>query len=94
LTDFKYLYLVQVRADLADQLTAIVVDAILTIRKDDQPIDVFMVEIMQMQHRTYVQQKKERQVYFVVVVLPLDACSVRRDLSYMHAHINMCIVWY
>jgi len=31
-----------------------VVDAILTIKKDEQPIDLFMVEIMHMQHRTYV----------------------------------------
>lgn len=29
--------------DLADQLTDIVVDAVLTIRKPDEPIDLFMV---------------------------------------------------
>ena len=30
-------------ADLADQLTAIVVDAVLTIRRPDEPIDLYMV---------------------------------------------------
>ncbi len=29
--------------DLADQLTDIVVDAVLTIRKEDEPLDLYMV---------------------------------------------------
>ncbi|EIE19637.1 T-complex protein, zeta subunit [Coccomyxa subellipsoidea C-169] len=37
--------------DLADQLTDIVVDAVLTIRKPDEPIDLFMVELMHMKHK-------------------------------------------
>ena len=32
--------------DLADQLTDIVVDAVLTIRKDDEPLDLYMVTNM------------------------------------------------
>ncbi|KAG6532748.1 hypothetical protein ZIOFF_006598 [Zingiber officinale] len=36
---------------LADQLTDVVVDAVLCIRKPDEPIDLFMVEIMHMRHK-------------------------------------------
>ena len=42
----------KVQQELADSLTEIVVDAVLTIRREGQPIDLFMVEIMTMQHRT------------------------------------------
>ena len=37
---------------LADTLTEAVVDAVLAIRKPDQPIDLHMVEIMKMQHQS------------------------------------------
>jgi T-complex protein 1 subunit zeta len=37
--------------ELADMLTSIVVDSILTIKRGDAPVDLFMVEIMTMQHR-------------------------------------------
>jgi len=37
---------------LADNLTEIVVDSVLTIKRPNQPIDLFMVEILHMQHRT------------------------------------------
>lgn len=37
---------------LADTLTEAVVDAVLTIHKEDQPIDLHMVEIMKMQHQS------------------------------------------
>ncbi len=33
------------------QLTDIVVDAVLTIQKPDQPLDLYMVEIMHMRHK-------------------------------------------
>ncbi|GJM92895.1 hypothetical protein PR202_ga09401 [Eleusine coracana subsp. coracana] len=36
---------------LADQLTDIAVNAVLCIRKPDEPIDLFMVEIMHMRHK-------------------------------------------
>ncbi|XP_040939772.1 T-complex protein 1 subunit zeta 1 isoform X2 [Gossypium hirsutum] len=36
---------------LADQLTDIVVNAVLCVRKPDEPIDLFMVEIMHMRHK-------------------------------------------
>uniref|UniRef100_A0A0C9RYI0 TSA: Wollemia nobilis Ref_Wollemi_Transcript_3779_2119 transcribed RNA sequence n=1 Tax=Wollemia nobilis TaxID=56998 RepID=A0A0C9RYI0_9CONI len=36
---------------LADQLTDIVVNAVLCIRKPEEPIDLFMVEIMHMKHK-------------------------------------------
>ena len=36
--------------DLADQLTDIVVDAVLTIRKPEEAIDLFMVSILSLLH--------------------------------------------
>ncbi|KAJ1644062.1 T-complex protein 1 subunit zeta [Coemansia erecta] len=43
----------KLQAELADQMTEAVVDAVLAIKPEDSaPIDLFMVEIMKMQHRT------------------------------------------
>ena len=42
----------KVAQKLADHLAEIVVDSVLCIRKENQPIDLFMVEIMTMPHRT------------------------------------------
>lgn len=42
----------KVHPNMADQLTEIVVDAVLAIRNDDAPLDLHMVEIMEMQHRS------------------------------------------
>lgn len=41
----------KVHVKLADLLTEVVVDAILTIHREGQPIDLFMVEMMAMQHK-------------------------------------------
>lgn len=38
--------------DLADQLTDIVVDAVLTIRKEDEPLDLYMVSSLDLQPLT------------------------------------------
>jgi len=42
----------KVHADLADHLTEHVVDAVLAVRRPSEPIDLHMVEIMEMQHKT------------------------------------------
>jgi len=42
----------KVNKKLADLLTEVVVDAVLAIKKGDEPIDLFMVEIMEMMHKT------------------------------------------
>jgi T-complex protein 1 subunit zeta len=42
----------KVHAELADHLSELVVDAVETIRVPDQPIDLHMVEIMCMQHKS------------------------------------------
>ncbi|TRY95401.1 hypothetical protein DNTS_017061 [Danionella cerebrum] len=42
----------KVHAELADLLTEAVVDAVLAIRKPNEPIDLYMVEIMEMKHKT------------------------------------------
>ncbi|KAJ1674959.1 T-complex protein 1 subunit zeta, partial [Spiromyces aspiralis] len=42
----------KLNAELADQITEAIVDAVLAIRREDSPIDLHMVEIMKMQHKT------------------------------------------
>ncbi|XP_053375659.1 T-complex protein 1 subunit zeta-like [Mercenaria mercenaria] len=42
----------KVHQELADLLTEHVVDAVLSIKTDKEPTDLFMVEIMEMQHKT------------------------------------------
>lgn len=42
----------KVHPTIADKLTEICVDAVLTIRQKDQEIDLHMIELMEMQHRT------------------------------------------
>mmetsp|Transcript_11440 Transcript_11440/g.32128 ORF Transcript_11440/g.32128 Transcript_11440/m.32128 type:complete len:528 (+) Transcript_11440:283-1866(+) len=42
----------KLKADVADAITPLVVDAVQTIKRDDYPLDLYMVEIMAMQHRT------------------------------------------
>uniref|UniRef100_A0A8C6WPY4 Chaperonin containing TCP1, subunit 6A (zeta 1) n=1 Tax=Neogobius melanostomus TaxID=47308 RepID=A0A8C6WPY4_9GOBI len=42
----------KVHAELADLLTEAVVDAVLAIARPNEPIDLYMVEIMEMKHRT------------------------------------------
>lgn len=46
--------------DLADHLTEIVVDAVLTIHEEGKPIDLFMVEVMEMLHKTETDTKLVR----------------------------------
>eukprot|EP00042_Codosiga_hollandica_P056453 m.813097 g.813097 ORF g.813097 m.813097 type:complete len:532 (-) comp59355_c0_seq2:104-1699(-) len=41
----------------ADMLTEVIVDAILTIRREGKPIDLFMVELQQMLHKTAIDSK-------------------------------------
>ncbi|KAL3858481.1 hypothetical protein ACJMK2_013070 [Sinanodonta woodiana] len=47
----------KVHQELADLLTEHVVDAVLTIKKDKEPIDLHMVEIVEMQHKTDMDSK-------------------------------------
>lgn len=42
----------KLHANLADLLTDVCVDSILTIRQEDKPVDLHMVELMEMQHKT------------------------------------------
>ena len=44
--------LVNVDHKIADHLADICIEAVLSIRKPNEPIDLFMVEIMEMQHKT------------------------------------------
>ncbi|CAG8509656.1 2499_t:CDS:2 [Ambispora leptoticha] len=47
----------KVHIKLADSLTEAVVDAVLAIKRDDEPIDLHMVEIMKMQHKTSIDSR-------------------------------------
>jgi len=47
----------KVHQKLADKLADIAVDAVLTIHKDSQPLDLFMIEIMAMQHHSDVDSR-------------------------------------
>ena len=42
----------KLHSKLADLLTDVCVDSILTIRQEDKPVDLHMVELMEMQHKT------------------------------------------
>ncbi|XP_066982888.1 T-complex protein 1 subunit zeta [Macrobrachium rosenbergii] len=42
----------KVQSDLADKLTDVCVDAVLSIKKEGEPLDLHMIEIMEMQHKT------------------------------------------
>ncbi|XP_063396724.1 T-complex protein 1 subunit zeta-like [Mytilus trossulus] len=42
----------KVHSELADLLTEAVVDAVLSVKKENEPVDLHMVEIMEMQHKT------------------------------------------
>lgn len=44
-------------ASLAEEFTEFVTDAVLTIRREGEPIDLFMVEVMAMQHKTAAESK-------------------------------------
>merc|ERR1711959_825072 len=54
----------KVHKDLADLLTEIVVDAVLTIRREDEPIDLHMVEVRSMKHRLSVESKLVKGIVF------------------------------
>lgn len=47
----------KVQPELADHLTEIVVDAVSTIHRPDEPLDLFMVEIMHMRHESAMDTK-------------------------------------
>ncbi|KAL1916369.1 uncharacterized protein VTP21DRAFT_5986 [Calcarisporiella thermophila] len=50
----------KVHRDLADTLTEAVVDAVLSIQREGEPIDLHMVEIMKMQHRSDTESRLVR----------------------------------
>uniref|UniRef100_H0XWL0 Chaperonin containing TCP1 subunit 6A n=1 Tax=Otolemur garnettii TaxID=30611 RepID=H0XWL0_OTOGA len=52
LIDVTRTSLTKVHAELADALTEAVVGAILAIKRKDEPIDLFIVEIMEMKHKS------------------------------------------
>jgi len=83
--------------ELADMFTAICVDAVLTIRKPDTPLDLHMVEIMHMQHKAGTDSR-------LVKGLVLDhggrhpgmpkqlskvrVLTINYDLEYMRSEVN------
>ncbi|KFQ33062.1 T-complex protein 1 subunit zeta, partial [Merops nubicus] len=56
----------KVHAELADILTEAVVDSVLTVRKPDEPIDLHMVEIMEMKHKSETDTSGMEEVTFLL----------------------------
>ncbi|XP_011824129.1 PREDICTED: T-complex protein 1 subunit zeta isoform X3 [Mandrillus leucophaeus] len=54
----------KVHAELADVLTEAVVDSILAIKKQDEPIDLFMIEIMEMKHKSETDTREVSSGFF------------------------------
>ncbi|XP_055149032.1 T-complex protein 1 subunit zeta isoform X2 [Symphalangus syndactylus] len=54
----------KVHAELADVLTEAVVDSILAIKKQDEPIDLFMIEIMEMKHKSETDTREVNSGFF------------------------------
>lgn len=52
-------------SSLADVLTDACVDAVLAIRSGDKPVDLHMVEIMEMQHKTATETALVRGMYWI-----------------------------
>jgi len=50
----------KVTPELAEHLTSVVVDAVLAIHDEGKPIDLFMIEIMEMMHKTELETKLVR----------------------------------
>eukprot|EP00794_Sanderia_malayensis_P013712 gene13712-15140_t len=50
----------KVSKDIADHLTEIIVDAVLAIQKEKEQLDLHMVEVMEMKHKTEVETKLVR----------------------------------
>ncbi|CAA6659394.1 unnamed protein product [Spirodela intermedia] len=77
----------KLRETLADQLTDIVVNGVLCIRKPEEPIDLFMVEIMHMRHKFDVDTR-------LVEGLVLDHGSRHPDMKRRaeNCHILTCNV--
>lgn len=50
----------KVTPELAEHLTSVVVDAVLAVYDEGKPIDLFMIEIMEMMHKTESDTKFER----------------------------------
>jgi len=68
--------------DLADHLTEIIVDAVLAIRKENEPIDLHMVEVMDMIHKTDTETR-------LVKGLVMDHGARHPD---MHKHVENAYV--
>ncbi|ELW61713.1 T-complex protein 1 subunit zeta-2 [Tupaia chinensis] len=54
----------KVHAELADVLTEAVVDSVLAVRRPDYPIDLFMVEVMEMKHKSETDTKEVNSGFF------------------------------
>lgn len=72
----------KLHADMANQLTEIVTDAVLNIKKPEQPVDLFMVEIMHMTHKMATETQ-------LVKGLVLDHGSRHPD---MPTRLNNCFI--
>ena len=74
----------KVETDLADKLTEMVVDAILTIQREGQPVDLFMVELLDMQQGSSLDTKLVKGLVMVLSSLVSSLCSPLQDHGARH----------
>ena len=77
----------KLHTELADMLTEIVVDAVLAIQKEGEQIDLYMVEIMQMMHKTDVDTRLVKGI-----VLDHGVRHPRMKTSHKNAFVLTCNV--
>uniref|UniRef100_A0A5F9C7X2 Chaperonin containing TCP1 subunit 6A n=1 Tax=Oryctolagus cuniculus TaxID=9986 RepID=A0A5F9C7X2_RABIT len=75
----------KVHAELADVLTEAVVDSILAIKKQDEPIDLFMVEIMEMKHKSETDTIEDAYILTCNVSLEYEKTEVNSGFFYKSA---------
>ena len=70
----------QVHPDMAEQLTPIVVDAVMAIREEDKPIDLHMIEMMEMQHRLDYLDFVLLFVRSIMIIIPLAYYHIKNRI--------------
>uniref|UniRef100_A0A667IDV2 Chaperonin containing TCP1 subunit 6B n=1 Tax=Lynx canadensis TaxID=61383 RepID=A0A667IDV2_LYNCA len=78
----------KVHAELADVLTEAVVDSILAIKKQDEPIDLFMVQIMEIKHKSETDRSLIRGLVLDHGVRHPDMEKKKKSRRFIHPHIS------
>ena len=79
----------KVSQKLADLLTEVVVDAVLSIKKEGQPIDLYMVEVMEMMHKTEMDSKLVKGLVMDHGVRHPSMLRVQKDAFVLIANVSL-----